>query len=88
MCRTLAVARPAGALGPIAAGYYGSPSERLLSVGVTGTNGKTSCSQWIAQLLTRTGRRCAVIGTLGIGFPGERCRPSELTTPDAALAAA
>ncbi len=71
------------ALGPIAAGYYGRPSERLLSVGVTGTNGKTSCSQWIAQLLTRTGRRCAVIGTVGIGFPGA-LRPSELTTPDAA----
>ena len=71
------------ALGPIAAGYYGRPSERMLSVGVTGTNGKTSCSQWIAQLLTRTGRRCAVIGTVGIGFPGA-LRPSELTTPDAA----
>ena len=71
------------ALGPIAAGYYGRPSERLLSVGVTGTNGKTSCSQWIAQLLTRTGRRCAVIGTVGIGFPGA-LQPSELTTPDAA----
>ena len=71
------------ALGPIAAGYYGRPSERMLSVGVTGTNGKTSCSQWIAQLLTRTGRRCAVIGTVGIGFPGA-LQPSELTTPDAA----
>ena len=70
------------ALGPIAAGYYGRPSERMLSVGVTGTNGKTSCSQWIAQLLTRTGRRCAVIGTVGIGFPGA-LQPSELTTPDA-----
>ncbi len=71
------------ALGPIAAAYYGRPSERLLSVGVTGTNGKTSCSQWIAQLLTRTGRRCAVIGTVGIGFPWA-LQPSELTTPDAA----
>ena len=71
------------ALGPIAAGYYGRPSERMLSVGVTGTNGKTSCSQWIAQLLTGSGRRCAVIGTVGIGFPGA-LRPSELTTPDAA----
>jgi UDP-N-acetylmuramoyl-L-alanyl-D-glutamate--2,6-diaminopimelate ligase len=68
-------------LGPLAAEYYGRPSERLLSVGVTGTNGKTSCSQWIAQLLTREGRRCAVIGTVGIGFPGA-LRASELTTPD------
>lgn len=68
-------------LGEIAAAYYERPSEHLLSVGVTGTNGKTSCSQWIAQLLTHEGRRCAVIGTVGIGFPGA-LRASELTTPD------
>jgi UDP-N-acetylmuramoyl-L-alanyl-D-glutamate--2,6-diaminopimelate ligase len=68
-------------LGPLAADWYGRPSERMLSIGVTGTNGKTSCSQWIAQLLTREGRRCAVIGTVGIGFAGA-LQPSELTTPD------
>ncbi len=68
-------------LGALAAAYYERPSERLLSVGVTGTNGKTSCSQWIAQLLTHEGRRCAVIGTVGIGFPGA-LQASELTTPD------
>jgi UDP-N-acetylmuramyl-tripeptide synthetase len=68
-------------LGVLAAAYYERPSEQLLSVGVTGTNGKTSCSQWIAQLLTREGRRCAVVGTVGIGFPGA-LHASELTTPD------
>jgi UDP-N-acetylmuramoyl-L-alanyl-D-glutamate--2,6-diaminopimelate ligase len=78
----LAVPALRAQVGTIAAQYYGRPSERLLSVGVTGTNGKTSCSQWIAQLLTRTGRRCAVIGTVGIGFPGA-LSPSALTTPDA-----
>jgi UDP-N-acetylmuramoyl-L-alanyl-D-glutamate--2,6-diaminopimelate ligase len=51
-------------------------------VGVTGTNGKTSCSQWIAQALTRTGRKCAVVGTLGSGFPGALDATSH-TTPDA-----
>jgi UDP-N-acetylmuramoyl-L-alanyl-D-glutamate--2,6-diaminopimelate ligase len=69
-------------LGPLAASFYGHPSERLLSIGVTGTNGKTSCSQWIAQLLTRSGRRCAVIGTIGIGFPDAPFDASVLTTPD------
>ncbi len=69
-------------LGPLAASFYGHPSERLLSIGVTGTNGKTSCSQWIAQLLTRSGRRCAVIGTIGIGFTDELFDASPLTTPD------
>ena len=69
-------------LGPLAASFYGHPSSGLLSVGVTGTNGKTSCSQWIAQLLTRSGRRCAVVGTIGIGFPDEPFSDSPLTTPD------
>jgi UDP-N-acetylmuramoyl-L-alanyl-D-glutamate--2,6-diaminopimelate ligase len=69
-------------LGQLAADFYGRPSERLWSIGVTGTNGKTSCSQWIAQLLTRSGRRCAVIGTIGIGFPDAPFDANPLTTPD------
>ncbi len=61
---------------------YGRPSEKLWSVGVTGTNGKTSVSQWIAQAFAQLGRRCAVVGTLGCGFP-ERLEESPNTTPDA-----
>jgi len=68
--------------GEIASHVYGSPSARLCMIGVTGTNGKTSCSQWIAQALTRAGRKCAVIGTLGHGFPG-KLEPLTNTTPDA-----
>jgi UDP-N-acetylmuramoyl-L-alanyl-D-glutamate--2,6-diaminopimelate ligase len=57
---------------------YGRPSEKLWVCGVTGTNGKTSCSQWIAASLGRTG----IIGTLGAGFPGA-LTPLPNTTPDA-----
>lgn len=69
-------------LGPLGAEFYGNPSERLLSIGVTGTNGKTSSSQWIAQVLTGAGRRCAVIGTLGSGFVDGPLTSTALTTPD------
>ena len=69
--------------GEIASHVYGHPSARLWTVGVTGTNGKTSCSQWIAQALTRTGRKCAVVGTLGSGFPGSALKAGANTTPDA-----
>src|SRR5690606_27523596 len=74
--------------GPIAAEYYGQPSERLEVVAVTGTNGKTSCTQWIARGLAQAGRRAAVIGTLGSGIfvPGDasaELEPFGLTTPDA-----
>ena len=68
--------------GVIAAEIYGRPSSRLWTVGITGTNGKTSCSQWVAQSLTRMRRKCAVIGTLGSGFPG-RLDAHANTTPDA-----
>jgi len=72
-----------GKLGVIADRVYGHPSRRLWAAGVTGTNGKTSCSHWIAQSLGRTGRPTAVLGTLGIGFPGA-LQPASHTTPDAA----
>ncbi len=68
--------------GEIASRVYGNPSSRLRVVGITGTNGKTTCSQWIAQALTRAGRRCAVIGTLGYGMRPP-LRPTANTTPDA-----
>jgi UDP-N-acetylmuramoyl-L-alanyl-D-glutamate--2,6-diaminopimelate ligase len=68
--------------GVIAAEIYGRPSARLWTVGITGTNGKTSCSQWVAQSLARMRRKCAVIGTLGSGFPG-RLDAHTNTTPDA-----
>jgi UDP-N-acetylmuramoyl-L-alanyl-D-glutamate--2,6-diaminopimelate ligase len=71
-----------GHAGEIASRIYGNPSRKLHLIGVTGTNGKTTCSQWIAQALTRAGPPCAVIGTLGYGL-GTPLRPIVNTTPDA-----
>jgi UDP-N-acetylmuramoyl-L-alanyl-D-glutamate--2,6-diaminopimelate ligase len=68
--------------GALAHEFYGRPSESLWVCGVTGTNGKTSCSQWIAALLSRRGTKTGVIGTLGSGFPGALA-PLPNTTPDA-----
>lgn len=70
--------------GTIASHMYGKPSHKLWVIGVTGTNGKTSCSHWIAQCLTRMGKKTAVVGTLGNGFPGA-LQPTANTTPDAVL---
>jgi UDP-N-acetylmuramoyl-L-alanyl-D-glutamate--2,6-diaminopimelate ligase len=68
--------------GALAHEFYGRPSEKLWVCGVTGTNGKTSSSQWIAALLGRHGRKSAVVGTLGAGFPGALAALPN-TTPDA-----
>ena len=65
-------------LGLLADRFYQSPSKRLDVIGITGTNGKTSCSQFLQQLLTDSG----VIGTLGWG--GSQSLNKTLnTTPDA-----
>ena len=69
-------------IGELASEVYGHPSQKLWLAGVTGTNGKTSVSQWLAQSLNRLNDRCAVIGTLGNGFP-DALVDSPNTTPDA-----
>lgn len=68
-------------VGPLAHAVMGRPTETLNLVAVTGTNGKTSVSQWIAQALPE---KCAVVGTLGVGFPGG-LRDTGFTTPEAAV---
>lgn len=67
--------------GFIVSRLFGEPSKRLWVAAVTGTNGKTTCSHWIAQSLTRLGRQTAVIGTIGSGFPGALDATAN-TTPD------
>lgn len=62
--------------------FYDFPSSRIKVIGVTGTNGKTTCTQLLGKVLDRSDRRCAVIGTLGNGYPGE-LSPGTHTTPDA-----
>ncbi|MEX3547670.1 MAG: UDP-N-acetylmuramoyl-L-alanyl-D-glutamate--2,6-diaminopimelate ligase [Burkholderia sp.] len=69
-------------VGEIASGWYGDPSDAMFAVGVTGTNGKTSCTQWIATALSALRTPCAVIGTLGSGMPGHLIATG-FTTPDA-----
>jgi len=68
--------------GFIADKVYGQPSRRLQMVGVTGTNGKTSISHWLAKSFSALDKKCALIGTLGNGFL-DALQASANTTPDA-----
>ena len=72
------------AAAPIAAAYFEEPSRQLQTIAITGTNGKTSTAWWLAQALGKLGRRCGVIGTLGIGAPDAMVF-NGLTTPDPVL---
>ncbi|NYE25669.1 bifunctional UDP-N-acetylmuramoyl-L-alanyl-D-glutamate--2,6-diaminopimelate ligase MurE/UDP-N-acetylmuramoyl-tripeptide--D-alanyl-D-alanine ligase MurF [Pigmentiphaga litoralis] len=75
------------ALGETASAWYGEPSKAMTVIAVTGTNGKTSCTQWLADALTAHGQPCGVIGTLGIRTPTADGAGAHvvtgLTTPDA-----
>ncbi|MET0936641.1 MAG: UDP-N-acetylmuramoyl-L-alanyl-D-glutamate--2,6-diaminopimelate ligase [Luteibacter sp.] len=68
--------------GPMAARFFGDPSKAMDLVGVTGTNGKTSTVQLVAQALAFLGRKPATVGTLGAGMHGAVVE-GERTTPDA-----
>ncbi|MEO6697127.1 MAG: Mur ligase domain-containing protein, partial [Gammaproteobacteria bacterium] len=57
-------------IGDIAARFYGHPSHDLTVIGVTGTNGKTSVTHFLAQALTEASAPCGIIGTLGNGIYG------------------
>ncbi len=65
-------------LGELAARFYGDPSRFMTVIGITGTNGKTSCSQFLSQMLDD----CGIIGTLGWGQWGKLNKTLN-TTPDA-----
>jgi UDP-N-acetylmuramoyl-L-alanyl-D-glutamate--2,6-diaminopimelate ligase len=66
----------------IAARYYDYPGKALKLLGVTGTNGKTSCTHFFAEVLQQLQQPCGIIGTLGNGLYGH-IQPGNLTTPDA-----
>ena len=72
------------ASGPIAAAYYEQPSQALDVVAITGTNGKTSTAWWLAHALHNVGKRCAIVGTLGVGEIGQ-LEVTGMTTPDPVL---
>ncbi|MCE2680242.1 MAG: UDP-N-acetylmuramoyl-L-alanyl-D-glutamate--2,6-diaminopimelate ligase [Burkholderiales bacterium] len=69
--------------GQIAAQLLGNQQAALPLIAVTGTNGKTSVTRWVAQCLDALHQRCAVVGTLGAGFVDEVAEVTGLTTPDA-----
>lgn len=71
-----------GALGELAAAFYGHPSHQLKLVGVTGTNGKTTMVNLLHRLFTTLGYRVGLLSTIGNRI-GERQLPATHTTPDA-----
>lgn len=80
-CPQLVVADGREAMARISALYYGHPERALRTVGVTGTNGKTTTATMISEILTAAGMKTGLIGTLGARY-GKVVVPPSLTTPD------
>lgn len=77
----VAVADLSRKVGLIADRYYYQPSRALSVIGVTGTNGKTSTSHFIAHAFSKgSALPCGLIGTLGYGLYGH-LKPAQRTTP-------
>jgi len=79
--QVISIAKLESKVSEIAARFFGHPSLALTVIAVTGTNGKTSVSQFIAQCLEAAGKPCGVIGTLGVGRLQDLIE-SGMTTPD------
>ncbi|MCB6183492.1 UDP-N-acetylmuramoyl-L-alanyl-D-glutamate--2,6-diaminopimelate ligase [Leeia sp. TBRC 13508] len=72
-------------IGALAASFYGKPAEKMRCIGVTGTNGKTSCTHWLMQAFDLVGKRTAVVGTVGNGFAGNLTEATHTTPMPIAL---
>lgn len=78
---TIQVENTRKALGKIAAKFYGNPSMKLVIIGITGTNGKTTTSYIIESILSSAGFKVGVIGTINYRFSGKTFS-NPVTTPE------
>jgi UDP-N-acetylmuramoyl-L-alanyl-D-glutamate--2,6-diaminopimelate ligase len=78
----IVISNPRRILGDICSWFYGSPSSSMQLIGITGTNGKTTTTTILNQILKSAGKSTGLIGTIGIEIGPEKLAAS-FTTPEA-----
>lgn len=69
------------ALANMSAAYFGNPADKLITIGVTGTKGKTTTTYMIKSILENTGKKVGLIGTIET-IIGDKVIPADNTTPE------
>ncbi len=69
------------ALSRMSAAYFGYPAEKMISIGITGTKGKSTVTYMIRDIIEKSGKTCGIVGTIGVSVKGE-ITPIEHTTPE------
>lgn len=69
------------ALAKISSNFYGDPSSRVILIGITGTNGKTTTTYLLESIFKKAGWTVGVIGTINYRF-GQKTTPAPNTTPE------
>lgn len=80
-CLQVTVKNSRAALAHVSAAFFDHPEKKLALIGVTGTKGKSTVCEMIAHILNSAGKKCAVIGTLGITMGG-KTQETENSTPE------
>lgn len=78
----IVISNPRRSIGAICSWFYGSPSSSMQLVGITGTNGKTTTTTILNQILVSAGKSTGLIGTTGIEIGPEKLAANK-TTPEA-----
>lgn len=78
---TILVKNSRQSLAILAGNYYGNPSKKMNMIGVTGTNGKTTTTFMIKDILQEEGKKVGIVGTIA-NYIGEKRIDTERTTPE------
>lgn len=69
------------ALSRMSAAYFDYPAQKMVSIGITGTKGKSTTTYMVRDIIEKSGKTCGIVGTIGVAIKG-KVTPTEHTTPE------
>ena len=69
------------ALSYISQAYFEYPADKMISIGITGTKGKSTTTYMVRDIIEKSGKKCGIVGTIGVSING-KVTPTEHTTPE------